>query len=305
MTMRSFASLCLTLFMSPLMAQSDLLDELEGMEEEKVEYVTAAFKGTKIINGQSSEIAGPGVLQFVFQHRFGSLSDDFFYNFLGLDNAQVRLSIDYSFNDWLNIGVGRSSFEKTYDGFVKAKLLRQCTGAKNVPLSLTLFTSGFINTLKFTGDLDPDLVNRMSYSTQLVISRKFNNRLSLAATPTLLHVNMVPEAQQNNTVLAIGMGGRYKLTQRLSLNLEYFPQLQKNSYSEGSGTSDFYNSLSVGFDIETGGHVFQLFFSNSRGVIDPQFIAESPGRWEDGDVYFGFNISRVFTLKKPNLPAFS
>ncbi|CAI8283288.1 MAG: Uncharacterised protein [Flavobacteriia bacterium] len=303
--MRSIALLCLTFFMPPLLAQNDLLAELEGMEEKKVEYVTAAFKGTKIINGQSSEIPGPGVLQFVFQHRFGSLSDDFFYNFLGLDNAQVRLGIDYSFNDWINVGVGRSSFEKTYDGFVKAKLLRQCTGSKNVPLSLTLFTSAFINTLKFRGDLDPDMVNRMSYSTQLVISRKFNSRLSLAATPTLLHVNMVPETQQNNTVLAIGMGGRYKLTQRLSLNLEYFPQLQKNNYSEGSGTSEFYNSLSVGFDIETGGHVFQLFFSNSRGVIDPQFIAESPGSWTDGDVYFGFNISRVFTLKKPDLPTYN
>ena len=303
--MRSIALLCLTFFMPPLLAQNDLLAELEGMEEKKVEYVTAAFKGTKIINGQSSEIPGPGVLQFVFQHRFGSLSDDFFYNFLGLDNAQVRLGIDYSFNDWINVGVGRSSFEKTYDGFVKAKLLRQCTGSKNVPLSLTLFTSAFINTLKFRGDLDPDMVNRMSYSTHLVISRKFNSRLSLAATPTLLHVNMVPETQQNNTVLAIGMGGRYKLTQRLSLNLEYFPQLQKNNYSEGSGTSEFYNSLSVGFDIETGGHVFQLFFSNSRGVIDPQFIAESPGSWTDGDVYFGFNISRVFTLKKPDLPTYN
>ncbi len=111
----------------------------------------------------------------------------------------------------------------------------------------------------------------MSYSTQLVISRKFNNRLSFAATPTLLHVNMVPEAQQNNTVLAIGMGGRYKLTQRLSLNLEYFPQLQKNSYSEGSGTSDFYNSLSVGFDIETGGICVPIVLQQLRGVIDPQF----------------------------------
>ena len=293
--MRSFAFFCLTFFTAPLLAQSDLLDELEGMEEEKVEYVTAAFKGTKIINGQSSEIAGSGVLQFVFQHRFGSLSDDFFYNFLGLDNAQVRLSIDYSFNEWLNVGMGRSSFEKTYDGFVKAKLLRQCTGAKNIPLSLTLFTSAFINTLKFTGDLDPDLVNRMSYSTQLVISRKFNNRLSLAATPTLLHVNMVPEAQQNNTVLAIGMGGRYKLTQRLSLNLE--TSRFKRTVTRRERHIRLYNSLSVGFDIETGGHVFQLFFSNSRGVIDPQFIAESPGSWEDGDVYFGFNISRVFTPK--------
>ena len=192
MTMRSFASLCLTLFLAPLLAQSDLLDELEEMEEVKVEYATAAFKGTKIINGQSSEIAGPGVLQFVFQHRFGSLSDDFFYNFLGLDNAQVRLSIDYSFNDWLNVGVGRSSFEKTYDGFVKAKLLRQCTGAKNVPLSLTLFTSAFINTLKFT-DLDPDLVNRMSYSTQLVISR--TTIVCPCCNTHALHVNMVPEAQ--------------------------------------------------------------------------------------------------------------
>lgn len=283
-------------------AQEDLLALLDEDTEEKTEYTTATFKGTRIINGQSNEIAGAGVLQFVFQHRFGSLSDDFFYNFFGLDNADVRLSLDYSINDWLNIGVGRSSFQKTYDGSIKAKILRQSTGKKVMPISLTAFASAYINSLIFTDGLPHQFSDRLSYSYQLIVTRKFSESFSLAITPSMVHFNLVDTRAQPNDIYAVGVGGRYKLSPRVSVNVEYFPQLQQNFYVEGSNNINYNSSLSLGFDIETGGHVFQLFFSNSRGVIDPQFIAQTPGSWADGDIFFGFNISRVFTIVKPKLP---
>lgn len=301
--MRTFKVFLLcSLFSFSAIAQDDLFAELEEGKEETTENVTATFKGTRIINGQSNEIPGKGVLQFVFQHRFGSLSDDFFYNFFGLDNADVRLGFDYSFNDWLNVGIGRSSFQKTYDGSIKAQLIKQRKGADPFPFSVTGFASAYINSLKWTDDLPHEFSDRMSYSFQLILARKFNNDFSLAITPSLVHFNLVDTRAQSNDIVSIGLGGRYKINQRISINLEYFPQINQNTYIQGENEIDYFNSLSVGFDIETGGHVFQLFFSNSRGVIDPQFIAQTPGSWGDGDVYFGFNISRVFTIVKPKLP---
>ncbi len=285
-----------------MQAQDDLMDLLEEENEPQIEYAYATFKGTRVINGQSNEIPGAGVLQFVFQHRFGSLSDDFFYNFFGLDNADVRLSLDYSFNDWLNVGVGRSSFQKTYDGSIKAKILRQSSGARTMPISMTAFASAFINSLKYTDGLPHQFSDRLSYSYQLIIARKFNDDFSFAVTPSLVHFNLVDTRDQPNDVVTVGLSGRYKLNQRVSVNVEYFPQIVQNFRTENGESVNYNNSLSLGFDIETGGHVFQLFFSNSRGVIDPQFMAQTPGSWADGDVFFGFNISRVFTLVKPKMP---
>ena len=294
----------LIICLSKLEAQEDLLAELEGLEEARTEFVTATFKGTQVINAPSNELPGAGVLQFVFQHRFGSLSDDFFYNFLGLDNADVRLGFDYALNDRLQIGLGRSSFEKTYDASSKIRILRQSTGPKALPLSMTVAASVFVKSLKWTDGLPHQFSDRLSYSFHLVISRKFSESFSLAFTPSLVHFNLVDRKDQANDVVAIGLGGRYKLNRRISINAEYFPQLNQNSYLDQEQKRAFFNSFSLGFDIETGGHVFQLFFSNSRGVIAPQYIAQTSGSWKDGDVYFGFNISRVFTLKKPDLPTY-
>ena len=228
-----FISAAVFISSNGLYAQDDLMAMLEEESEPQTEYVTATFKGTRIINGQSNEIAGPGVLQFVFQHRFGSLSDDFFYNFFGLDNADVRLALDYSFNDWLNIGVGRSSFQKTYDGAVKARILRQSSGAKEMPISLTAFASVFINSLRWTDDLPHNFSDRLSYSYQLVFTRKFNEDLSLGITPSMVHFNLVDTREQPNDIYAIGISGRYKLNPRVSINVEYFPQLQRNFILEG------------------------------------------------------------------------
>ncbi len=284
-------------------AQDDLLSMLnEQAEVPEKEPVTAIFKGTKVINGQSPELPAHGVVQFMILHRFGAFSDDFFYNFFGLDNAEIRLSLEYAPLHWLSVGGGRSSFQKTYDGFVKYRIFRQSTGTKGLPLSVVGYSTANIQTLKWQDGLPHNESERWSYSHQLILARKFNDRFSLAVTPMVVHFNAVERATDPNDVFAVGLGGRFKLTNRLSFNAEFFPQLNPTEYGSEGQTETYENSLSMGFDIETGGHVFQLFFTNSRGLNDPSWLARTPGSWANGDIYFGFNISRVFTVKPPKLP---
>lgn len=270
-------------------AQDDLLDMLnDGVEE--TDYVSATFKDSRIINVQSNETASKGVLRFVISHRFGRLSDGA-YDLFGLDNATIRLGLDYGITDRIQVGIARSSFEKTYEGNLKVQLLRQSSGAKNMPVSATLYSAMFVNGLKWEDDTQKNYFSsRLSYSHQIIFTRKFNSSFSLAVIPTYLHYNIVESAAMNNDKFALGAGGRIKLTNRLSFNAEYhylFPRAVEDAY---------YNSLSLGFDIETGGHVFQLHITNSRGMFERAFIGETAGRWVDGDIYFGFNISRVFTV---------
>ncbi len=286
-----------------LSAQDDLLAELEGEQEETIDYTIATFKGTKIFNLQSNEIPGKGVLQYMILHRFGSFQDDFFYNFLGLNNAEVRLQLDYSFTDWLNVGVAQASaFPRSFDGFVKYKILRQKSGAQNFPFSLTGYNNLNYRFERWPEDgLPRNESDRLSYTHSLILARKFSPDFSLELVPTVVHFNIVDSADDSNDLFALGVGGRYKLTQSLALSVEYIHQFNpyQRMNTETNQMEDFKNVLSIGVDIETGGHVFQLFFTNSRGVADPYVIAQTPGSWADGDIHFGFNISRVFTIVRP------
>lgn len=289
----------------PFSGQSQgLLNELDSTEEKQTEYVENAFKSTRIVNAQSLETLGGGVLDFRISHRFGRLNEGT-YEFFGLDNATIRLGLEYGVTDWLMIGVGRSSFEKFYDGFVKAKILRQSTGKRNMPFTLMYFGSTGINTLKnsqFTAagtypdnyqrdpNHDVDFSERITYTHQLIIGRKFSEMFSLQLMPTMIHRNLVTTTNDQNDVYATGIGGRIKLTNRIALNADYFYILP------GSTADNFKQPLSVGLDIETGGHVFQLLVSNSRSMVEKGFVAETTGDWLKGDIHFGFNISRVFSL---------
>src|SRR5690606_25211589 len=216
-----------------------------------------------------------------------------FYELFGLDNATIRLGFDYGITDRLTIGVGRSSLEKSYDGYIKFKLLRQSKGKKNMPVTLALLATSSIQTLKWA---EPDRENlftsRLYYTFQMILGRKFSERFSLQVSPTVVHRNLVATRAEKNDVYGIGAGGRIKLTKRLALNAEYTYVLPDQIAPQ------YNNGLSLGFDIETGGHVFQLHFTNSTGMIEKAFFAENTGSWSNGDIHFGFNISRVFTLKR-------
>ncbi|MES2704198.1 MAG: DUF5777 family beta-barrel protein [Bacteroidota bacterium] len=270
----------------------DLMKMLEaGTPAPKVEYTSATFKTTRLINGHSIENVAKGVLDFKISHRFTNLNKGI-QDFFGLDGANIRLGLDYGLSDKFMIGIGRNSFEKEYDGFIKGKLLRQHRG---VPLSISYMGAASIQTME--ANVLPwqtyHLSNRVYYVNQLLLARKFSKQLSLQLMPTHVHYNLVNTKAEPNDILALGIGGRLKLSQRISLNVEYYYQLPGYRLD---GTT---NSLAIGFDIETGGHVFQLHFTNSTGMTERTFVANTTEQWGDGGIRFGFNISRVFTVVRP------
>jgi len=271
--------------------EGESLLDLLGEEEEVTNYASASFKTTRIINSQSIENVAEGVLDFKISHRFGRVNGGL-SEFFGLDQATIRLGLDYGITDRLMIGIGRSTVQKAIDGFAKYKLLRQSTGKKNMPVTLSLYSSIMVNAQPWANpERENYFSSRLFYTHQILLGRKFSNGTSLMLMPTVVHRNLVESTAIENTVYALGIGGRQKLTNRLALTFEYI-------YVLPDQIADIYtNSLSIGFDIETGGHVFQLHFTNSLGMMDKQYITETTGEWGKGDIHFGFNISRVFTLK--------
>ena len=271
--------------------QDDLMDIVEKETGEQSVFTQQTFKGTRLINGHSIETRKRGVLDVLISHRFGRLNTGA-YQLFGLDESNVRLGVDYGISDRLNFGIGRNSFEKTYDSFLKYKLVRQRDGAGEViPLSVVAFSSVALKTLRsLSGQEDPDFNSRLTYTYQLLIGRKFSPAFSFQVTPTLVHRNLVTEGQDPHGIIALGAGGRIKLNKRVSLNAEYYYQLNR------AENSLMQNSVAIGFDIETGGHVFQLHFTNSRAMIEKGFFTETTGDFFDGDIHFGFNISRTFQL---------
>lgn len=293
--MKRFAASFLFCIIPILMyAQEDLLDLLNKDAKPEINFASATFKSTRIMNGHSIERMPPGQLDFRISHRFGRINSGA-YEFFGLDQANIHFGLEYGIMNWLMVGIGRGTYEKTFDGFAKFTLLRQSTGARIMPVSVSFFTSVALKSIKWP---DPQRTNyftsRMSYVSQILIARKISQGFSFQVTPSYVHRNLVATELDPNDLLAIGAGGRMKLSKRISLNAEYYYLVNPKSYM----SQQVYDPLSVGFDIETGGHVFQLIFTNSLAMIEKGFIGETTGSWGKGDIHFGFNISRVFTLKK-------
>ena len=284
----------LSLLTLGIFAQDDLMNILDKNTTKETNYTTATFKSTRVLNGHSIERMQEGQLDVRISHRFGTLNSGG-YNFFGLDQSNIHLGLEYGITNWLMVGVGRSEFEKTFDGFAKFSILRQSTGAKEMPVSVSVVTSIALKTQKWPDQTRTNyFTSRLAYVGQVLVARKISQGLSVQLTPAYLHRNLVATELDPNDIFAMGAGARLKLTKRISLNGEYYYIANpKKNFS-----TQIYNPLSLGFDIETGGHVFQLFFTNSLGMTEKQFLGATTGSWKKGDIHFGFNISRVFTLKK-------
>lgn len=273
-----------------------LLDTQSNTNKNKTQRTEATFKTTRLIDGHTVETTQGGVLDLKISHRFGQLNDGF-YNMFGLDVASIRIGMDYGFTNRLMVGGGRSSFQKQYDGFLKYRLLWQ-TENNHVPISVTLLAAAMFETdtaaMKIENKIStkPKTADKFSYAYQVLIARKFNENFSLQLMPSLVHENLVDSSSTSNDIFAVGAGARIKLTKRSSFNIEYFYPFP------GTKLPGTYNTLSIGYEIETAGHVFQIHLSNSTGMTEKTFIAENTGRWNKGDIHIGFNISRVFTIRK-------
>jgi hypothetical protein len=280
-----------------LFSQDDLLNDLEN-EAIVDKTVSAAFKGLKIVNFESTKLASKKDFYFVVAHRFGTVKNGF-DDFFGLDNAVTQLKFIYGVTDWLNLGVARSSFMKKYGFHAKYRLIPQLKDG--FPVTIVGYNLATINT-SLDKDLYPKIKfsDKLTYTSQVLISRKFSESLSLLLAPTFIHENLATRSREvlaSGTTLnydedpnqfAVGFGGRYKLSKRWSINADYGVHLNRNK------NSNFRNPLSIGVDIETGGHVFQMHFTNAQAMFEEGYIIQGQGDWGDGDFFFGFNLSRVF-----------
>lgn len=254
------------------------------------EKVSETFDDIRVVNGHSIETNKEGSMTFIIAHRFGMINGGL-YELFGLDQSTIRMGFDYGLTNNITIGIGRSSFQKTVDGFIKFKVLSQKIEGGS-PVSLTLLSTSDYNTLKAPYGLEGlSGTLRWSFSHQVLVAKKFGDRFSLQVMPTFLHRNLVLTSEMNNDIFSIGSAGRVRLTQMLSFKAEYYYTLP-NQLPEVNT-----NSLALGFDIETKHHVFQLHLGNSRGMTEKFFISETRGELDKGDIMLGFNITRDFQVK--------
>ena len=271
-----------------LFKQQDELDKKEA--KEKTDITTSIFKTTRLVNGQTIENTGRGILDVKISHRFGTLNTGA-YNFYGLDQATMRIGLDYGVTDRLEVGVGRSTYNKEFDGFFKYRILRQSTGKIEMPVSVSYAGTAIWRSLK--DQPEPYAINSSDhfyYANQVILARKFDDFFSLQLVPTVVHYNITPTQAIPNDFYSMGIGLRQRISKRVNLTAEYYYQVNRDP--------GYYNSLSLGVDIETGGHVFQFFMTNSTGINESSFITQTDGQWLKGYIHFGFNISRVFTVVK-------
>ncbi len=276
-------------------AQDELLGMLQAEAPNKAVPVIATFKAPRVITGQSIEHTAAKHLNFVILHRFGEINGGA-YTLFGIDQANIRLAFDYGLTDKLQVGLARSSVGKAYDGSLKYKILAQSKGKKAMPFSLGYYGNVAINTLEWANpNRNNFFTSRMSFFNQLNIAKKFGDKFSLQVSPTMIHYNLVGPKDYDNTTYALGVSGSIKLSRSIRFNFETYPRLTGRDQLSSSGLKT-YDYIGVGFDIETGGHVFQLMFCNGNGMLEQQMASETTTTWTDAGIRLGFNISRTFSF---------
>lgn len=268
-------------------AQEDLMKELDSVPKEKV-VATAAFKGLQICNIQSTKLPAKNDWYFLVSHRFGDVTNGL-ENFFGLDAAYTKIGGIYGVTNWLSLGLSRHTYNKTYELGTKVRLLNQIESG--FPFTVVFYNTTEVNSA-LKKEVDPELkfTDRLAFSTQLLISRKFSESFSMELNPVFIHKNLYEPTEENKDQFLIAAGGRLKVSKRISINMDYAARVNK---ADGS---PYNNPLSIGMDIDTGGHIFQMLFSNSQAMNDVAYFANGLGTWDRGQhgIFFGFNMYRVF-----------
>lgn len=246
------------------------------------------FRDTRVVNGHSTEVLPKGMMKFIISHRFGAVSSGV-QQLWGLDNSTIRIGLDYAITDNINVGFGRSSLQKHYDFYLKYRLLQQKKEGGS-PVSLVYYTNAAIRTIQTPQTEDLTFINNLTFVHQLLVARKFNEFISFQIMPTYVHRNFVLDLESENDIYSIGTASRIQVTKVLAFNLEYYFNLPDQLASQ------YQSSAGLGIELETKGHIFQLNFTNSLGMIAPLYVAETTGKIENGDIHFGFNITRDFKI---------
>lgn len=291
---RLFIGVLILFFSITVNAQDNLEAMLMDEMDAPTEYEYGSFLSTYLLNNQSTEMLNKHGIGFRISHKLGSIKSgaDHFY---GFDNANSFMEANYAPFDFLNIGLGRATLSESLSGYSKLRLTRQTSGARVMPVSLVLLMVANCTTQQYDDiERNKNLSERFQYTTQLLISHKFNQFVSAQLIPTYIHRNLVDTKADINDVLAIGIGATFRIEKSLRFNAEYFVVQNHNTPNK-----KYYNPLSLGICYQTSRHAFELFVTNSNGITENDFIVLTNNNLWEGDLRIGFNISTVFSLK-PN-----
>lgn len=277
-------------------SEASLLDELDDIQaaetpkpNPKKVNIYNTFAGTHLINGQTIETINKKTMAMIISHRFGKINDGA-RELFGLDQASIRLGFEYGILDNLTVGLGRSSYNKTFDGYIKYRFLSQ--KEKGIPLSMCFYTNMAISTAKYKNTNRINYFSsKLSYTFQLMIARKFNKYFSMQIMPTVVHKNLVATTRDKNTLFIFGTGVRVTLSKRLAFLAEYYARIGDKNNSGG-----YQDAFAIGLDIATGGHVFQFQLTNAQAMYESGFLRETTGKFWKGDIHIGFNISRTWSV---------
>ena len=309
---------CLIVFcfcVSLLSAQVELADLFTDSTMNN-QNVTATFKSTRVINARSVETLHLNDLVFLVLHRFGDVGGDAggSETFWGLDNStDILIGFEYGLTDLWTVGIGRAkgapngvntSQRQLVYLESKYRLLTQRYD-ESIPVSVAFFANSVVSAMKKLEFQTSDasfgkFSNRLSFVAQVIVARKFSSGFSMQVLPTYVHRNYVTAHDQSG-LFALGVAARAKFSKRMALIVDYFYVFRSSdskTYFEDELDFQFYNPLSLGIEIETGGHVFNLSFTNSTAILENQFIPSTSSSWGGGEFRWGFSISRTFSLGK-------
>jgi hypothetical protein len=306
-------------------SQVEVLDDLMKDSIPKKEYVGYTFKTTRVINGHSIETVKKNQLDFRVSHRFGDIAgspNDHIHSMFGFDQASdIAIIFEYGITDDLTVGVGRMKgagpLHELWNANIKYRVLKQTKDFK-YPFTITLFGNTAITSMR--SSTDPQQLNyfpkgyegfahRLSYTLQGLIACKATDWLSIQLSPTFVWRNNVPTNDKNG-MFFLGLSGRAKFNKRMGIVFEYFMPIMKPGVGgreyfpmvRGMKSAAYYPSLHLGFEMETGGHVFHINLTNSRGMLENDFLPYNSANWAQGQFRLGFTISRTFPLSYKGKP---
>lgn len=296
-SVKTIGFLALSFFYYAGFAQEDLLKLASG-DSVSHSKVIATFKSTRIINAQSNETVKKRTLDFRVAHRFGNVAKytegkSAAHSLYGLDaSSDIRIAFEYGITDRLMVGISRSKVKENLEGLAKFRILEQTTD-NNIPLAVTVFANAAFTPVKDNAKIYDKTTRRLAYCGQIILARKFSNRFSFELVPSIVHRNYVFDPDDENDFFSLGAGARIKITHRFALVADYFYNFSQYRIDKDE---TYFNPFSGGIEIETGGHVFTIMFSNPAALIETEFLPYTTDGWSEGGFKFSFNISRNFNL---------
>lgn len=284
---------CAIFSMQMLKAQ-DLLDILDQELKDTMQLTQATFKTTRLGFGHTVETRKEGILQFTLGTRYWNIPMETPRNSFVADRFSGSLGIEYSFSDRFTSGISVTSFDGLANLFGKYRLIQQQDGSKSIPIGLTLVQTTTLLTREFGPiQLPNNLSDRLVFTSQAIIARKFNRNWSFQIVPTYIHSNSL-QTFDNKDQFALGFGGRYRLGNHTSAFTEYYYLTGREEGAQG------YNSFFLGVNWEIGDVILQFSLSNAKSFDDPGVILYSPNNFNfnDGGLHFGFNLNYILHTKK-------